>query len=222
MIDDPDLSTGPRPADDADDRGFTLIELLVGMGLMSVVLVIVTGGLIEVYANVNRADTITVARDQLSNSFRRLDKELRYANWLNTPGQVGGNWYLEYATSGGCRQLAYKGGVLTTASWTLPATTPGTPTTIATDLALTGTTPPFTVYTVNSQPYASAAPGVSGVGVDYQLAHSQVRLQFTGKVGTTTLPFDVLFTAQNTNAANVFTDPGKLTPNDCSKGRPTT
>ncbi|MFF5081830.1 type II secretion system protein J [Actinoplanes sp. NPDC000266] len=203
-----------------DDDGYTLIELLVGMGLMSVVLVIVLGGLVEVYSNVNRTDSVAVARDQLSNSFRRLDKELRYASWLSTADQVGTGWYLEYATAAGCRQLVFNGGVLTLAGWTLPGITPGTPTTIATDLVQTGTTPPIKVDLANSQPYASASPGTSGVGADYQLAHSQVRLRFTGKVGVTSLPFDVLFTAQNTNASNVFADNGKLTENDCSKGRP--
>ncbi|WP_250029561.1 PulJ/GspJ family protein [Paractinoplanes maris] len=212
------------PGDDRrsrDDSGFTLIELLVGMGLMAVVLVIVLSGLVEVYSNVNRADTLGVARDQLSNSFRRLDKELRYASWLSVPGQVSGAWYMEYATAGGCRQLVLKNGVLTETSWTLPGTTPGTPTTLGTDLTPTGTIAPFTVYLANSLPYASASPGTAGVGNDYQLAHSQVRLRVTGQVGTTKLPLDVLFTAQNTNASNVFADNGKLTENDCSKARPT-
>ncbi|MBU2664643.1 prepilin-type N-terminal cleavage/methylation domain-containing protein [Actinoplanes bogorensis] len=210
-----------KQEEERGDSGMTLIELLVGMGLMSVILVIVMGGLLEVYSSTNRVDSVTVARDQLTTSFRRLDKEIRYANWVATPGAVNGNWYLEYATSAGCRQLALKNGVLTTASWTLPSTTPGTPTTIGTNLALTGTTAPFTVYLPNSQPYLSASPGVSGVGRNYRLDHSQVRLRLTGKVGVTALPLDVLFTAQNTNGTNVFTDNGKLADNDCSKGRPT-
>ncbi|GID31007.1 type II secretion system protein [Paractinoplanes brasiliensis] len=209
--------TGARKT---DDRGVSLIELVVGMGIMSVVLVIALGGLVEVYRNVNRVDSVSVARDQLTNSFRRLDKELRYASWVSVPGQVGAAWYLEYATTGGCRQLVLKDGVLTTASWTPPATTPGARTTIATDLAPTGNTPPFTVYLPNSTPYASASPGVSGVGRKYQLAHSQVRLRFTGHVGVTSLPLDVLFTAQNTMASNVFSDAGKLVDNDCGKARP--
>ncbi|MBL7258659.1 PilW family protein [Paractinoplanes lichenicola] len=209
--------TGER---DTDDRGISLIELVVGMGLLSFVLVMALGGLTEIYSNVNRVDTTSLVRDQLTTSFRRLDKELRYANWVATPGQVGGAWYLEYATTAGCRQLILKNGVLTTASWTLPGLTPGTPTTLATNLAQTGTTPPFTVYLPNSTPYASASPGVSGVGRDYQLAHTQVRLRFTGRAGVTSLPLDVLFTAQNTSASNVFSDNGKLVDNDCGKARP--
>ncbi|WP_250008362.1 type II secretion system protein J [Actinoplanes sp. M2I2] len=218
MIDEDNRDRGPVGR---DDRGVTLIELLVGMGLMSVVLVIVLSGLVQVYSTVNRADTLSVAREQLTTSFRRLDKELRYANWVSVPGQVGTGWYLEYANSAGCRQLVFRDGVLTTASWTLPGTTPGTPTTIGTNLAQTGSVPPFTVYLANTLPYASASPGTAGVGSDYQVAHNQIRLRFTGKVGTTSLPFDVLFTAQNTNASNVYADNGKLTENDCSKARPT-
>ena len=58
------------------------------------------------------------------------------------------------------------------------------------------------------------------MGNDYQLAHTQVRLRLTGQVGVTSLPLDILFTAQNTSASNVFSDNGKLTDNDCSKARP--
>ena len=44
------------------------------------------------------------------------------------------------------------------------------------------------------------------MGKNYRLDHSQVRLRFTGSVGRTSLPLDVLFTAQNTNASNVYAD----------------
>ncbi|MCO8269127.1 prepilin-type N-terminal cleavage/methylation domain-containing protein [Actinoplanes sp. TRM 88003] len=204
-----------------DDDGFSLVELLVAMGLMSVVMIIVTTGLSGVYSNLNRADTTGAARDQLTSSFRRLDKELRYASWVSTPGQVNGTWYLEYATPLGCRQLVLRNGVLTMATWNLPSTTPGAPATIGTDLVQTSGIAPFTVYLPNSQPFATASPGTTGVGNDYQLAHTQVRLRFTGQIGVTSLPFDVLFTALNTSASNVFSDNGKLTANDCGKARPT-
>jgi len=196
------------------DQGFTLIDLIVATSIMAVIMVIVTGGIIEVYSDVNRTDGISTARDQVGNSFRRLDKELRYASWVATPGQVNGAWYLEWATPVDCQQLVFQNGVLTKLVWTLPGVTPGSPQTIASDLAQTGTTPPFTVYRPGNKPYASASPGTSGVGADYELEHSQVRLRFSGHVGTTDLPLDVLFTAENTNR-------GTPAANDCSKGRPT-
>ncbi|GLW32858.1 PulJ/GspJ family protein [Actinoplanes regularis] len=203
----------------ADDEGFSLIDLIVATSIMSFIMVLVTGAIIVIYSNVNRADGLSTARSQLGNSFRRLDREIRYATWVSTPGEVGTGWYLEYATKADtksvCRQLAFKNGALTTAEWDpQKAAAPSARTTIAGDLAQTGTVAPFTVYTPGNRPYASASPGTSGVGRSYELEHHQVRLRFSGKVGTTDLPLDVLFTAQNTN---------RNTPalNDCSKGRPT-
>ena len=201
-------------ATEPGDQGFSLIDLIVATSIMAVIMVMVTGGIIEVYSDVNKSDGISTARDQIGNSFRRLDKELRYATWVATPGQVNGAWYLEFATNTNCQQLVFQNGVLTKLTWVLPSTTPGTPQVIASDLAQTGTTAPFTVYLPGNRPYASASPTSSGVGRNYELEHSQVRLRFSGHVGKVDLPLDVLFTAQNTN---------RNTPaaNDCSKGRPT-
>jgi prepilin-type N-terminal cleavage/methylation domain-containing protein len=213
-----------------DDEGFSIIEVVVTMAILSFVMAIVTGAIVELYSGMNKVDTTANARDQLTNSFRRLDKELRYATWVSTPGQVGGAWYFEYsmptstpattsanpspAATGGCRQLVLRNGVLTLASWALPGTTPGTPTTIATGLSVNGSIPPFTVYAAGSKPYASASADISGVGRGFSPEHAQVRLQFLAVQGRTSLPYDVIFTAQN-NTGN--------TPalNDCSKGRPT-
>jgi len=204
-----DQHARPEPG----DQGFTLIDIIVATSIMAVIMVIVTGGILEVYSDVNKTDGISTARDQVGNSFRRLDKELRYATWVATPGQVNGAWYLEWATPVNCQQLVFQNGVLTKLVWTLPGVTPGSPQTIASDLAQTGTTPPFTVYAPGNKPYASASPGTSGVGANYELEHSQVRLRFSGHVGKVDLPLDVLFTAENTN---------RNTPaaNACSQGRP--
>jgi len=201
-----------RPGD--HDAGFSIVEVVVSMSILSVVMVVVMGSIVQIYRAVNRVDTTSVARDQLSNSFRRLDKELRYANWVSIPGQVGGNWYMEYALPTGCRQLAYKSGVLSLASWTLPGTTPGTPTTIATGLSLVSGAAPFTIYATNSYPYASASAGTAGVGKLFAPEHTQVRVQLIGRSGRTSLRFDTVFTAQNTNG-------NTSSLNDCSMGRPT-
>lgn len=206
--------SGDLETPETGDEGFSLIDVIVSTSIMAVIMVIVTGALLEIYSDVNRTDGISTARDQIGNSFRRLDKELRYATWVGTPGKVGDAWYLEYATSStDCQQLAFRGGVLTRATWTLPGSTPGQPMTIATDLAPIAGADPFTLYEPGDKPYATAAPGVSGVGAEYELEHDQVRLRFSGTAGKVELPLDVLFTAQNTN---------RNTPalNDCSKGRP--
>jgi type II secretory pathway pseudopilin PulG len=210
---DDHMSTEQAPPEPGD-RGFSLIDIIVATSIMSVIMVIVTGGIIEIYSDVNKADGISTARDQIGNSFRRLDKELRYATWVATPGQVNGAWYMEFATPTNCQQLVFQNGVLTKLTWVLPSTTPAAPQVIASDLAQTGTIPPFTVYAPGNRPYASASPGTSGVGPSYELEFSQVRLRFSGHVGKVDLPLDVLFTAQNT-------DRHPQAANDCSKGRPT-
>lgn len=196
------------------DDGFSLIELMVTMTIMSVVLVVVIGAIAQIYSAVTLTEATAVGREQLGNAFRRLDKELRYASWIAKPGQVGTRWYVEYALPTGCRQLKYDAGVITLAGWTLPSTTPGTPTTLATDLSLITGVAPFALYLAGTVPYASAAAGVSGVGRNFAPEHAQFRLQFNAAVGRVTLPFDDIFTAQNTTRLTSLL-------NDCSKGRPT-
>jgi prepilin-type N-terminal cleavage/methylation domain-containing protein len=220
----------PRPPE--GDEGFSLIEVVMTTVILGFVMAVVTGAIIEVYSAVNRVDTTASARDQLSNVFRRLDKELRYATWLSSPDKVNGVYYFEYSAPtpvspvpspaptvfssppSGCRQLAWNNGTLTLASWN-PATTstPGPPTTLASGLSLNGTIPPFTVYAANTKPYATASADVSGVGRSFAPEHAQVRIQFLGTQGKTSLPYDVIFTAQN----NTGTTPGA---SPCSKGRP--
>ena len=204
----------PRPGP-GDDRGYSLIEVMVAMGIMAIVMVTAFAAVMQIYSATNRAEGTSFARDQLGNAFRRLDKELRYATWVAAPGQVGDRWYLEYAVADGCRQLKLDDGVLSLASWTPPATTPGTPATVAGELAVPAGVKPFTLYNPGQQPYATASPGTGGMGRLYAPEYSQVRLQLTATVGKVTLPFDTVFTAQNTSR-NTYKQ-----NNDCSKGRPT-
>lgn len=197
---------------DPDDQGATLIDVIVTTALMSVVMVMATGAIVEIYSDVNRTESLNTARDQIGNSFRRLDKELRYARWVSEPGQVGDAWYLEWETMSDCRQLVFKDGSLTQRAWASDST-PGPPSTIAGDLAPVAGVAPFTLYSPGDRPYATASPNTSGVGTTYELEHAQVRLRFTSTVGTTSLPLDVLFTARNTNR-------NTPTLNPCSSGRP--
>jgi type II secretory pathway pseudopilin PulG len=218
----------PESGESTDDRGFSLIDLIVATSIMSVVMVMATGAIMQIYSDVNRTEGISFAREDISSSFRRLDKELRYAHWVNEPGERSGAFYVEWATSTDCRGLEFKNptvkadgtvvpGSLKMRTWA-PGTTPGEFLQIASNVVQSTTVKPFTLYYPGDRPYATASPNTSGVGATYELEHAQMRLRFTASVGKTSLPQDVLFTARNTNRNN--NSRSNPVPNPCSDGRP--
>jgi prepilin-type N-terminal cleavage/methylation domain-containing protein len=196
-----------------DDQGFSLTEILVTLAIMSVVTMVMVGATVQIYRGTKAIDNTSESRDQLDISFRRLDRELRYASWTSaTAGQkVGDRYYMEYAISAGCRQLKIENGMLSLAEWTLPGT-PGTPVPLVSGVTVLSGVDPFTISPAGTKTYASASPG-TGMGADYELEFQQVRLRFAVQAGTVTLPFDSVFTAQNISR--------KSTDSDCKYGRPT-
>jgi prepilin-type N-terminal cleavage/methylation domain-containing protein len=197
-----------------DDQGFSLTEIMVTLAIMSVVTAVMVGATIQIYSGTKAIDNTSEARDQLDISFRRVERELRYASWTSpTKDQkVGDRYYMEYVTEKGCRQLKIENGILSLAEWTLPGTTPGPATPLASGVTVISGVDPFTISPAGTKTYASASPG-TGMGADYELEFQQVRLRFAVKVGTVTLPFDSTFTAQNTSR--------KSADSDCKYGRPT-
>ena len=217
---------------DRGDEGFSLIEIMVTMTIMSVVTAVTVGAITQIYRVFNKIENSSVARTQLAISFQRLDKEIRYATWLNPPGQVSGAWYLEFQIpppptsttpdQNECRQLILNNGILSLKSWKLPKLDTDPPAIIPTVAPVLGSNlqtisgvQPFQLYAAGSQPFASspAAAASAGVGTQFKPEFAQVRLQFVSVVNKTTLPFDVTFTAQNNNA-----DSPKVS--DCVDGRP--
>lgn len=114
------------------DSGITLIEVLVSLTLMSIVMALSTTGMLEIYRGTHRTEAAGVAQTQLNVTFIRLDKEIRYAAGISTPGTVGGNAYVEYLTANGagsvCTELrlVVSTGTLQTRFWT-QGTTPLVP-----------------------------------------------------------------------------------------------
>ncbi len=98
-----------------DDAGMTLMELVVALGLMSVVMAVITTGMVQIYSTLNRNEELSVVQAQLHTAFQRLDKEIRYAAGIRPPSQSpspGGSWYVEYSLrSAGvedCVQLRFR------------------------------------------------------------------------------------------------------------------
>jgi type II secretory pathway pseudopilin PulG len=207
------------------DEGYSLVEVLVAASLMSVVMAVSVTAILQIYSSVNRTEETVTVRDAIDVSFRRLDRELRYATWVSDAKAVNGRFYLEYSlpavvnnsgvTEYPCRQIKLDNGVLTLASWKLPSITPANPFIIASGVTADTTKGPVELYAPGAKPYASAAAGTSGVGSAFETQYQQIRLKFAVNVGKVSLPFDSVFTAQNIAR-------GSSSFNDCSKGRPTT
>lgn len=81
------------------DAGLTLIEVVVSMTIMVIFMSIFTAGMLQMTRTANRNEVIYRAQAQVNLVFLRLDRELRYASGISTPGPVGANSYVEYLTT---------------------------------------------------------------------------------------------------------------------------
>ena len=111
-----------------DDRGTTLAELLVGMAIMTVFMSIFLTSILMMSATANKVEATTISASQTNQAFLRLDKMVRYASAISTPGvsTTSGDWYVELdlpATAVGagdtCTQLRIDAGSLQTRTWTV-------------------------------------------------------------------------------------------------------
>lgn len=94
----------------ARDDGFSLTEIMVTMSVMSVVTLLFTTGVAQLFAAQRHSDAVTSATQQIHTAFLRLDRDIRYASGINTGSTVAsGNTYVAYAiTNTGiviCNQL---------------------------------------------------------------------------------------------------------------------
>lgn len=96
------------------DRGTTLVEVVAGMTIMMVCGAIFTGAVVTLHTVTNRAQAITNSATQNNQVYQSLDKTVRYAAAITTPGLGAGvgsarSWYVEMrdTTSGVevCTQL---------------------------------------------------------------------------------------------------------------------
>ncbi|WP_433791513.1 PulJ/GspJ family protein [Actinoplanes sp. CA-252034] len=193
-----------------DDRGFTLAEIVMSMTILSVVTLLTVSAVTEIYSGTKRIDNTAEVRDQLDNSFRRMDKEIRYASWIGPENvDAGGTWTIRFATQKGCRALKLTpAGDLSLVTWARDTTVKDAPMALASNIKPIAGSHPFTRNKAGVPP---SAP--TGMGADYQPVFYQVRLYFNVQAGTVTLPFDATFTAQNAGAETIESQ-----FDDCSKG----
>lgn len=86
------------------DSGTTLMELIVGMALTMIFGGIFTTAIVSMTSTSNKAQALANTSSQLSSAYLRLDKTIRYASAISTPGQSTGagstgDWYVEIQTT---------------------------------------------------------------------------------------------------------------------------
>ncbi len=95
----------------ADDAGTSLMELIVGMAIMSIFMAMFTGAIWTMYGTVNKVESVTDSQAQVNQAFLTLDKKVRYASAISTPGvsATSAGWYVEllstYTGTNTCTQL---------------------------------------------------------------------------------------------------------------------
>src|SRR5450631_1623392 len=114
-----------------DERGFSLIELLVSMTIFAVLLSVMMSVIIAMTKSSNKTQSVADAAAQGLRATQALDKELRYADWVNpTPTSPATSVSttsisFEGLTNAGvvqCYQWHLTGGVLQQRSWTSAST----------------------------------------------------------------------------------------------------
>lgn len=191
----------------SDDAGVTLIEVVVAMSIMSVMLAMFTGGILQISRSTNKTDSVSAAQSQLNVAFLRLDKEIRYAAGISTPASVGANPYVEFLiTNSGtpvCTQLRLNvtSRQLQRRTWT-QGTSPLAPTPwmpLASDVS---SAQPFTLSSADST-------------FNFQRLRVQLAASAGAGATATTKRTDITFTAMNTSlttsSATVCTE-GRLVP----------
>jgi hypothetical protein len=81
------------------DAGTSLMELIVGMAVMAIFMAMFTGAVVLMTSAANKVQGVTLSSAQVNQAFLQLDKTVRYASAISTPGTGGaGDWYVELST----------------------------------------------------------------------------------------------------------------------------
>jgi competence protein ComGC len=202
----------------AGDEGITLTELVVTMGIMSIFMTIFTAGVLQMFRVVNGSDSVSVVQSQLNTTFLRLDRQIRYASAITTPGSVtsGGylNTYVEYLDTTGaspvCGQLRLQvavgaaNGQLQARSWTASGTPPASWTVLASGVS---GSPPFVLWPVDDTS-------------NFQRLEIDLTIQSGTGTSAASRTSDVTFTAVNSQPDDSAAPGQAPDPSVCALSRP--
>jgi prepilin-type N-terminal cleavage/methylation domain-containing protein len=187
-------------------EGFTLIELLVSMSIFAVLLAVMMSVVISMTKSLNKTQSIGDAAAQGLRATQALDKELRYADFVNQ--QVTGASGDQYVSFEGLASSAatnpdvsmcyqwrlHTGGLLQQRSWqqsitptsSVTATSP-TWTTVATGVVNGSTSPVFAVNdgpssgVLGSTPFKIITIDLVLQGKSSSVGHAETKLQITAR-----------------------------------------
>lgn len=91
--------------DRSRDAGYTLVELLVAMGIFTIVLAIVMGGIMVMTVDLRKTSNQTDASDQVRNAVLRMERQVRYADSIVPPKLSGSDWYVAFETKASGQNL---------------------------------------------------------------------------------------------------------------------
>jgi hypothetical protein len=85
-----------RQAGRGDDEGFSLMETIVATSIFAIFMSCVMAAIIAMLTSTQKSTSLQDGTANLENVFQTLDHQVRYANGIQIPGQVGTSWYVEW------------------------------------------------------------------------------------------------------------------------------
>lgn len=195
---------GPHGRRAGGDAGMTLVELLVAMGIFTTVLAIFLGGLVVMTRGTVRADVIASSGDSVRLVVQRLERQVRYAEAVNLPGQgASGAWYVEFRTGA----AVSSSGAASCTQWRWDPSSQRLQTRTWRDAA-TATVPDWT--TVITGVLADSADTARSYPFDVALATSAqprqrltLRLTVGNETAETSVDSETTFVARNSSTSSV-------------------
>ncbi len=196
----------------ASDNGFTMIDIVVTMTVMSIVMVLFSAAVQQIYNAEERTEATSTSQSQSVTAFQRLDKQIRYASGISTQGLVGADQYVEFQTTNSgaaiCTELRVHvaNGQLQERTWT-SGMTPLVPTAWKPLASGVSSSTPFTFYAADAT---------------YNFQRLEVNLAVkTGSNSNATIrQSDIIFTALNAPLSTTSTSSQTTsTATLCTEGR---
>jgi len=191
------------------ETGTTMVELIVTMSILVVFFAVFTSVAIKVFASTSAQQARSLNTDSNRNVAQVLDRQVRYANAVNTPVAYAGSQYVEWrAGSTGGRQTCWQWRVTTIGlmqyrSWKLPFAV-GDPAAGATVTAWS--TAGNGVDVAPPDPIFSVTASVAAAGA---LARQQLTVSFATRHGSPAVatPTRLALTALNTRTSSAPATP---------------